>query len=118
MSHTYKNVGAFFKKAREEMGVTQQDAAIAVEATVGMIKQYEGGTVMPRLTTALALCHLYDVSWSSLESVLLASNGEALNLAPAPKSMCEIQQLNTDQLQSWRKKRIALLCTTVYTINS
>ena len=128
MAYSYKDVAAFLKKAREDMGMTQEDAAIAVGAyehfkdndklTVGMMRQYERGMVLPRLTTMLALCRIYDVSWSSLETVLSASLGETPDLAPAPKNMREIQKLNAKQLQSWRKKRIAVLCNTVYNINS
>ena len=65
-----KQVGAFFKKARLDMGGTQKDTADAVSITLAQIKQYEAGTVMPRLTTALKLCNFFDVSWAELERVL------------------------------------------------
>ena len=65
-----KQVGAFFKRARLDMGVTQKDAAGAAAITLAQIKQYEAGTIMPRLTTALKLCNFFDVSWEELEKVL------------------------------------------------
>ena len=86
-SNAAKLVGVFFKEARLDMGVTQKDAAIAAQVTLAQIKQYEAGILLPRLTTALALCHFYDVSWNSLEPILLASNNEAPDPAPAPTAI-------------------------------
>ena len=71
---TAKQIGVFFKKARVDMGVTQRDAAEAAAITLAQIKQYEAGTIMPRLTTALRLCNFYDLSWAELETVILTNS--------------------------------------------
>jgi len=70
-----KAVGRFLKSARIDMAVTQANAAEAVGISVAQIKQYEAGSVMPPLNTALRFCYFYDIEWGALEEVIANSLG-------------------------------------------
>jgi transcriptional regulator with XRE-family HTH domain len=70
-----KAVGRFLKSARINLGATQADAAVAVGISVPQIKQYEAGSVMPSLNTALKFCYFYDVGWDALGEVIAKNLG-------------------------------------------
>ena len=77
-----KAISVFFKNARQAKVATQNDAANIAKITLGQLKQYEAGNVMPRLTTARKLCEFYEVSWEDLgkliENILKNKESEKL----------------------------------------
>ena len=63
-------LSTIFKEVREDNDATQSDVAKSVNITLGQLKQYEAGTVMPSLITARKLCEFYDLSWKKLGQII------------------------------------------------
>lgn len=54
------------KELRESRGMTQQDVAEAIHVTKGAVCQWENGTRIPGLSTALMLADLFRVPLDTL----------------------------------------------------
>ena len=54
------------KELRESRGMTQQDVAEAIHVTKGAVCQWENGTRIPGLSTALMLADLFQVPLDTL----------------------------------------------------
>lgn len=80
MGRLTKGFGGRLRKAREERGLSQQQLADMIGASVMQISRYERGQVLPALETAVALAEALRVSADRL--LLDRDEGSAAAIGP------------------------------------
>ena len=93
-------LSTIFKEVREDNDATQSDVAKSVNITLGQLKQYEAGTVMPSLITARKLCEFYDLSWKKLGQIIQDNLKDNENKKPQFFIVVRIQ-LDSYFIKNW-----------------